>query len=283
MPTTATPTHTSAPSRRFAQIALFLCIALTLFLVACEILEVIQPSEADQGEVIEVTVTIGEFDDDTNPHKGVVSVLVPEDWTFVSGTYDGPNSGDMIEDEGWADSTETVLPAPDGMKWISAISDEGYTVVSTDVYDATLQLRVGQTVGDFALDYFVTTDAFATADIEFGENNTADTLTNRPITVNMATAGEAAPEAGAFTLGQNAPNPFHSATEIRYALARAAAVTVTVFDAKGREVAVFDRGTQAAGDHSVDFGAVGLASGTYLYQLKVDGQIAGTRRMTLTR
>ena len=286
MTPTATPTPPlSRPTRRYALQVLAVFLALPLLLLACEILEVLQPSEADQGETIEVTATIGEFTDDSNPHKGILSVLVPEDWTFVSGTYDGPNSGDMIEDEGWADSTEAVLPAPDGMKWISAISDEGYAVASADVYDATLRLQVGQEVGDFGLGYFVTTDAFAIADIDLDPDGgvTADTAMNQPITVNLMTAGEEGPGAGAFTLMPNAPNPFREATEIRYSLARAASVRVTVFDVKGQQVAVFDRGTQPSGDHSVDFQASGLASGTYLCQLTVDGEVVDTHRMTLAR
>ena len=119
----------------------------------------------------------------------------------------------------------------------------------------------------------------------FGDpsTNTVDTLTNKPITVNQAVASERGPEGGAFTLKPNAPNPFASSTAIRYSLARAASVRVTVFDAKGQEVATFNRGTEAAGDHAVDFKATGLASGTYLCQLTVDGELVHTRRMTLAR
>ena len=58
---------------------------------------------------------------------------------------------------------------------------------------------------------------------------------------------------------------------------------VTVFDAAGREIAVLDEGSRGTGDHTVDFDAAGLASGTYLYRLEVDGAVVQTRMMTLAK
>lgn len=275
----------SRSSRRFGYLALLMCLVLPMVLVACEILEIVQPETAELGAEIEVQLSIGNFTDDANPHKGFVSVLVPEDWAFVSGTYAGNGgTGDMTETTDWADSTEKVLPAPDGMKWIAAISDVGYTVASTDVYDATLKLQVGQTAGEFALGYFISTDAIAAKDVDLDPDGgvNADTTLNQRITVTGGTASEGGPE-GEFVLYPNSPNPVRASTAIRYSLARAAAVRVSVFDVTGREVASFDRGTQSAGEHSVDFTPAELASGTYLYQLEIDGDVVQTRRMLLVR
>ena len=104
-----------------------------------------------------------------------------------------------------------------------------------------------------------------------------------PITVNAAVANEGDAQPGTFTLGQNYPNPFRSATTLPYALDRAASVRVTVFDAAGREIAVLDEGSRGTGDHTVDFDAAGLASGTYLYRLEADGAVVQTRMMTLAK
>lgn len=275
----------SRSSRRFGYLALLMCLVLPMVLVACEILEIVQPETAVQGSEIEVKLTIGNFTDDANPHKGFVSVLVPEDWAFVSGTYTGNGgAGTMAETTDWADSTEKVLPAPDGMKWIAAISDVGYTVVNADVYDATLKLQVGQTTGEFDLGYYISTDAIAANDVDLDPEGgvNADTTFNQPITVTGGTASEVGPK-GEFVLHQNSPNPFNASTEVSYSLARSAAVRVSVFDVTGREVASFDRGTQSAGEHSVDFSPAQLANGTYLYQLEVDGEVVKTRRMSLVR
>ncbi len=278
-------TRFATPRRSLAAV-LCLCALLPLALAACEIIEVIQPSEADQGEVIEVTITVEKFYEDTKPHVGVVSVLVPEDWSFVSGEYGGDaGPGAMLEDEGWADSTEIILPAPDGMKWIGTISDEAYTAEASAFYDVTLQLQVGQTTGTFDLGYFTTLADFETSFITFGppDSNSADTLMNQRITVNPVVANEEDTQPGAFALGQSYPNPFAASTTIRYALGRAAAVRLTVFDAAGREVAVVEEGSRSAGDHTVTFEASGLPSGTYLYRLEADGETVQTQRMTLVR
>lgn len=288
MNTNATPQPRLARTTRRELLAvLAMCIALPLILVACEIIEVQQPSSAEQGEVIEITVTVEQPVEDANPHRGVLSVLVPEDWAFVSGTYSGDaGPGDMLYDEGWSDSTEIVLPAPDGMKWIGMVSDEAHAVPSAPAfYDATIQLQVGQTMGDFGIGYFTTNDGFATADIEFGDpdTNTADTLMNVPITVNPGTSNEEGTQPVAFRLMQNYPNPFASATTLEYAFDRPATVRVAVYDAAGREVAVLDAGARTPSVHTVDFDAAGLASGTYLVRLEADGEIVATRTMTLAK
>ncbi|HLT48033.1 MAG TPA: T9SS type A sorting domain-containing protein [Rubricoccaceae bacterium] len=280
-------TATPRALRRDSTIVLGLLLGLPLFLAACEIIEVLQPSSAFTGDVIEVTVTVEQPFEDINPHRGVLSVLVPDDWSFVSGTYGGDaGTGDMLEDEGWADSTEIVLPAPPGMKWIGTISDEAHAVTSAPAFfDATLSFQIGQTEGDFGIGYFTTNDGFATADIIFGdsEDNTADTLMNVPITIIKPLATEDDVAAGAFTLAQNVPNPFAGSTTVGYTLTRAADVRVAVYDALGREVAVLAEGRRAPGEHAVTLDARGLSAGTYLYRLTVDGEVVATRRMTLAR
>lgn len=276
----------TARTRRSFALVLGLCLMLPLAIAACEIVEVIQPKTAVQGETIQVVVTVQKTFDDSNPHRGIVSVLVPEDWAYVSGTYDGDaGAGDMLEDAGWADSTETVLPAPEGMKWIGTISDEAYTATADDFYDALLLLEVGQEVGTFDLGYFTTIDAFNTMDIDFGEpnDNTADTLMNQPIVVEVFVANEGDAQPAAAVLSQNYPNPFVASTSIGYSLERASDVRLTVFDAAGREVTVLAEGRRPAGAHTAVFSAADLPSGTYVYRLEADGETIETRRMTVVR
>ncbi|MEM6783687.1 MAG: T9SS type A sorting domain-containing protein [Bacteroidota bacterium] len=280
------PSLATTSSRRDMLLLFGVCAMLPLILAACEILEVIQPAEAEQGEIIEVIVTIQKTFEDTNAWQGIVSVLVPEDWSLVSGAYDGDaGAGTMLESADWADSTNTVAPAPDGMKWIATISENASTASANDIYDVTLQLQVGQETGTFNLAYFTTITAFTTDDIDFGppDDNTADILLDQPITVNMAVANEDETQPDAFALDQNFPNPFADATSIRYRLDRGAEVRLTVFDASGREVAVLAQGRQAAGDHTAAFDSADLPSGTYLYRLDADGETIETRQMTVVR
>jgi beta-propeller uncharacterized protein DUF5122 len=78
------------------------------------------------------------------------------------------------------------------------------------------------------------------------------------------------------------PNPFHVSTLVRFALPQGAAVTLTITDVAGREVArPLDGRWLAAGEHSVGFAPRGWAAGVYLCTLRVQG-IAETRKLVLT-
>lgn len=91
------------------------------------------------------------------------------------------------------------------------------------------------------------------------------------------------PEPGeAFYLAPNYPNPFPTATTIRYVLREAGPVLLRLFDVRGRLVATLIDEVQPAGAHTLLFTATGLASGTYLYRLDTAGQ-AQTRPMTLAK
>jgi len=71
-----------------------------------------------------------------------------------------------------------------------------------------------------------------------------------------------------FALPQNYPNPFNPSTNISYTLEKQDKVRLTVYDIRGREVAVLVDGVQAAGEHVVSFSGTGLASGIYFYRLE---------------
>ncbi len=85
-----------------------------------------------------------------------------------------------------------------------------------------------------------------------------------------------------FYLHQNYPNPFNPVTTIRYRVARAANVTLKIYDLTGREVAVPVNGPRRAGEHEVLFDAGKLASGVYFYRLSAEG-FSQVRKMLLLR
>jgi hypothetical protein len=98
-------------------------------------------------------------------------------------------------------------------------------------------------------------------------------------------AGPAVP--AACQLAQNYPNPFNPSTEIAFSLRAAARVSVEVYDAGGRLVAVPFEGDRAPGRHSVRWdgrdrsgGAAG--SGLYFCRLRA-GNATQVRKMLLTR
>ncbi|HLP15782.1 MAG TPA: T9SS type A sorting domain-containing protein [Bacteroidota bacterium] len=95
-----------------------------------------------------------------------------------------------------------------------------------------------------------------------------------PISKNMTAVGPMGnntPEM--FRLQPNYPNPFNPSTTITYSLAERQQVTLRVYDVLGREVATLVKGEQAAGVHTVEFNAVGSASGMYVYRLEAGGRM----------
>jgi len=84
----------------------------------------------------------------------------------------------------------------------------------------------------------------------------------------------------AFGLEQNYPNPFNPSTVIRYRIAEAGQVRMSVHDLLGREMAVLVDQAMPAGRYGVRWDARGFASGVYLYRLTA-GKSVEVRRMLL--
>lgn len=78
------------------------------------------------------------------------------------------------------------------------------------------------------------------------------------------------------------PNPFNPTTSLRFAVPEEANVELKVFDVLGREVATLVNGTRTEGIYNASFNARGLASGVYLYRLRV-GDAVQVRKMTLIK
>ncbi len=93
---------------------------------------------------------------------------------------------------------------------------------------------------------------------------------------------EAAEIPAAFVLDQNYPNPFNPSTRIGYGLAHRSPVHLSVYDARGRLVALLVKADQAAGWHEVTFETGALPSGVYFYRLEA-GHFRAVRQMLLLR
>ena len=85
-----------------------------------------------------------------------------------------------------------------------------------------------------------------------------------------------------YQLYQNYPNPFNPITIINYELKNRNNVNITIYDLTGREVETLINQFQNKGRYSVVFNAGALASGIYIYKLKV-GSYEQCRKMMLLR
>jgi PKD repeat protein len=71
-----------------------------------------------------------------------------------------------------------------------------------------------------------------------------------------------------FALKGNYPNPFNPTTKIDYSVPVAENVTITIYDLSGKIVDVLVSGFHQAGNYTVQFDALGLPSGIYVYSMK---------------
>ncbi len=102
-------------------------------------------------------------------------------------------------------------------------------------------------------------------------------------TTAVAPNGQSAAAPVRYGLQQNYPNPFNPTTQLTYALAAAAPVSLKVYDPLGRLVATLVEGeVEAAGVHRVQFNGAGLSSGAYFCRLTTP-QSSQTVRMLLLR
>jgi len=137
--------------------------------------------------------------------------------------------------------------------------------------------RQGQSVSHFygaAGDYTVTLIA------SDGELVGTDSLTVS-IASGVDTESFELPES--FILKAAYPNPFNPTTTITYGLPAAAEVRISATDLLGRQVATLVAGDiKAAGYHTVQFNADGLASGTYLIRMEA-GDFVATQQVVLLK
>lgn len=80
----------------------------------------------------------------------------------------------------------------------------------------------------------------------------------------------------------NYPNPFNPTTQIRFDLAHAGLVNLSIYNVLGQKVATLINSTRAAGSYTIMFSANKLSSGIYFSVLKTNSGIQ-TKKMTLIK
>ena len=275
-------------------LTLFAGLAAVFFFSGCLIEDVDQPAAINTGETFTSILTISDMNaEQNNPHKGVVAVLVPEDWSFISGTYSTPMGiGDLELDTSvppvWGD-IDTVIARPAGMKWINLLSDQGYLHNANVIYEATVNLQVGQTEGTFPIGYLVTVNTIDMLkflnDQDFDQELAgADTSMNHMVTITGSSAVDEQISGipSEYNLSQNYPNPFNPATSFTYSLKQSGEVKISIYDVSGKEVKSLVDGFRSAGNYVVNFNAGDMASGIYYYRITTNDFIQ-TNKMVLLK
>ncbi|MFA7123227.1 MAG: T9SS type A sorting domain-containing protein [Candidatus Delongbacteria bacterium] len=113
-----------------------------------------------------------------------------------------------------------------------------------------------------------------------GKSRTESTTSDISALLDKLTGGEDKGEPADITdavmpetsrLYQNYPNPFNPVTQIKFDLAKAGIVKLSVYNINGQKVAELLNGVQNAGIHTVEFDGSKLNSGVYYYTLESAG------------
>ena len=85
-----------------------------------------------------------------------------------------------------------------------------------------------------------------------------------------------------YALLQNYPNPFNPSTQIQFNLPEPRNVKLIVYNLIGQEIKTLVNGFKESGSHTINFDALGLNSGVYIYKIESNGFVQ-TRKMTLIK
>ena len=138
-----------------------LLLILFTIIFNCKIQNVDQPSSAQINDTINVSLEIlDDIGETSNPHKGILGVLLPESWEVLSVSYfSSINNGIMIPSPNWVDSIEVEYPASEmgyNYKWLGFVTDTGFTYPAGFTMDVDLEIKTSDVEGCFELGYLVT-------------------------------------------------------------------------------------------------------------------------------
>ena len=276
-------------------------LLISLVGAACLIEEVEQPAQVNAGDTFTTIVTVSNFQAEvTNAHHGAMAVMMPDDWTYTSGSYtttDDVGSGEMLVDPDngsvWltganagAIDIDTFFTTPDNMQWVCLLSDTGSLTDAGVIHEVTLNFGVGNTNGSYPIGYVVTVNSGNMMDYindDDADDTYAgvDTSFNHMVEVVGGTAGIGEDKfPSKYQLSQNYPNPFNPETTIDFRIDADSHVNISIFDINGNFVQELVNEWTESGSHQVKFSGHSIPSGIYFYKMTSKG-FTDIRKMTL--
>ncbi len=130
-------------------------------------------------------------------------------------------------------------------------------------------------------DYFLRIVTNVTGDAEYNLINTQNDASNmtKKSYNTVGYSGQELPVT--YDLSQNYPNPFNPTTTINYQLPQTGQVTLKIYDILGKEVATLVNEQKNIGRYSVNFDASKIASGVYIYQIRVNDYVSSKKMLLL--
>lgn len=121
--------------------------------------------------------------------------------------------------------------------------------------------------------------------VNFNGQNTGDQWNyapNKIIQVGAVTGIENNQFLTSYKLQQNFPNPFNPSTSFEFQIPNSGIVSLKIYDALGKEVAVIVDRVLSAGNYLYRWNAGDLASGVYFYRLR-SGDFIKTKKLMLVK
>lgn len=198
------------------------------------------------------------------PCHGDIGETFKEKKLYINGIAD--HDGDGVE-EGVQEEVEGLLEELHSLLPEDGITDSSVTLVQAQAYYNWDMLEEDRSKGMHNPEFVVE-------------------LLKLTIGVVKGEISDVAPEDGqipvSFELAQNYPNPFNPSTTIRFSIPKASNVTLTVYDAIGREVTKLVDEQMSAGTYNVDWNASNNASGIYFYRITADNNVQ-VKKMILVK
>ncbi len=173
-------------------------------------------------------------------------------------------SGDPVSDIGWINTSPQEIHAIFSLQSFNISAGQTKEIVAAYIVgrgtDALNSVDIAKTLSDEIQDFY--------------ENNFG-----YPIVLNIDNDFV---NPNDYSLSQNYPNPFNPTTTIRYELPQDGIVTIKIYDILGQEITTILNEFKKADRYEVEFNSFGLASGVYIYRMKVNDFIE-SKKMILLR
>ena len=155
---------------------------------------------------------------------------------------------------------------------------------SSTVTSFTDQSEMLYTVGNTKtyINYYITAIYGSNPAMESIPSNSVSKAVNEWMNKSVGQEDEEVENNFSFSLLQNYPNPFNPVTTINYQIPKEGLVTLTVFDILGNEIRTLVNEYKPGGSYKAEFNASSLASGMYLYRLRVNEYVS-TKKMLLLK
>ena len=182
---------------------------------------------------------------------------------------------------------DVVIAEGDDFYVYLSLSDGGHPYDRTSVVPVLLgsdSKTLVESAANPGESYYMTAkgwDDFYNYDDPSGYQNTGNFCIKALAVADIVGLNENNLQDNGFMLHQNAPNPFSSTTNIKYALTNKAFVQLYILDLNGRLVEKVVDTYQEAGEHNVNWNAGSLDNGVYIYKLIVDGQSSSGRMILM--